>query len=268
MIGERGVIYVASQQLGFVCEAIASAESVKERVKELPISLMTDIPAVAGRLRLQPFDSVISIDTPLPREAVVNNNESWARGVYTKLVGLRQSPYAKTLYLDSDTRVLCSDLTRMFDYLEGHSIAMAPCTPMTSRDCFLCGPMFNTGVIGYRLDPDVIQLFLKWDAIHHRHLEIAYHNFPVDLPYLAHLSSIERRQMLLSDQVSLAQLLAPSTRNAGVSVKVLDEAWNARDRPRDELQNVIVDHANCHKIPLPHVAGFFRDRGIAMQRVS
>jgi hypothetical protein len=141
-------------------------------------------------------------------------------------------------------------------------MAMVECTPMTSRDCFLYGPMFSAGVIAYRRDPSVERLFDQWDALHRSHLALASAQPPADVPFLSHLAGDEKLRMLVSDQTSLARLLSPSHNACGVSVKTLDDSWNARGRSRARLDGVIVDHADCHKIRAGDVGNFLAARGV------
>lgn len=294
-----GVIYVASRRQKFLCQAIASAESLKEKVPEIAISLFTDMDNL-HKLTIKPFDQIIPI--PSATDTSIKNNlswrqvsfekvrslmgafniqpwgrginakvrsligaflqQSWEQGIHAKVRSLIHSPYQRTVFLDSDTRILSDEFMRIFEFLENHSIAMVPCTKDNSRTCRLYGPMFNSGVIAYRKDARVDTLFRDWENLHRTHLELASLKSPVFPPYLSRFNSSERRLLLIASQTSLVQLLSPGINKYNLEVKVLEESWNARNYPRGRLNKVIVDHANCHKIKPNQVKGFLKSRGI------
>lgn len=297
-----GVIYVASRKPNFLCEAIASAESLKQKLPEIPITLFTDLEDV-HRLVIKPFDKI----SPIPQKpgASLNANrsfkqtvvehtidhlsgyykhlrrflpgkirklviaslqQSWGRGTHAKVMSLIHSPYQRTLFLDSDTRVLSNECVQVFDFLKEHSIAMVPCTAENSMSCRLLGPMFNSGVIAYRKDTQVDTLFREWEQLNRLHFELAGQYPPGSLPYLSGFNSSERRFLLTNDQTSLAQVLSPTVNTHNIAVKILDEQWNARGYPRDCLDKVIVDHADIHKIKPDQVQGFLKSRGIPFVR--
>jgi len=295
-----GVIYVASRKHNFLCEAIASAESLKEKVPDISITLFTDIEDLY-QLTIKPFDKITPIlsdhesclngnqswrqgllenvmdrigrlhkrlrrflPSKVKRFIAVSNQRSWGRGIHAKVVSLIHSPYQRTVFLDSDTRILSDEFVRIFDFLEDHSIAMVPCTKDNSRTCRLYGPMFNAGVIAYREDTQIRTLFREWERLNRTHFELATLEPPGSLPYLSRFDSADRRYLLVADQTSLAQLLSPIINKYDIAVKVLDEAWNARCYPRDRLDKVIVDHADRHKIKFNQVKGFLKSRGIRL----
>lgn len=264
-MNDQGIIYVASQSLGIVCEAIASAESAKERLPDVSISLLTDMPALVGT-SIEPFDRVMAIDAPLPEGSDAAG--AWGRGLQVRVLALVQSPYEKTLFLDSDTRILSAELARIFDDLDEHAIAMAACTPASSLNCQMLGPMFAAGVIVYRRDERVHRLFKAWAELQGFHLELAAREPIGDVPYLSKFSPAEKWFLLVNDQTSLSRLLSPCHNQFEIPVKVLDQVWNARGRPRDRLDGVIVDHANCHKVEPHQVRSFLAARGLSVPRAA
>jgi len=295
-----GVVYVASQKHKFLCEAIASAESLKEKVPDISITLFTDLEDL-HELKIRPFDKIIPIPSDqedclkgspswgqslfanvmiligsymqpwgrgirakVRRLIVPSLLQSWGRGCHAKIMSFIHSPYQRTVFLDSDTRILSDEFMRVFEFLENHSIAMVPCTKDNSYTCSLYGPMFNSGVIAYRKDAQVDTLFMEWKKLNRVHFELASLEPPGSTPYLSHINSAQRRVLLVVDQTSLAQLLSPILNKFDVAVKALDETWNARNYPRDRLGGVIIDHANCHKINSDQVSGFLKSRGIRL----
>jgi hypothetical protein len=294
-----GVIYVASRKHRFLCEAIASAESLKEKVSDISITLFTDMEDLY-KLTIKPFDNIIPIPSDQAVCLIVNSSwghglfanvmgligsyniqswgrgihakvksridpflvRSWGRGIHAKVMSFIHSPYQRTVFLDSDTRILSSEFVRVFDFLEDHSIAMVPCTKYNSGTCRLYGPMFNSGVIAYRKDAQVNTLFREWQKLNQAHFELAILEPPGSTPYLSRFNPAERRILLCASQTSLAQLLSPIFNKYDIAVKALDETWNARNYPRDRLDRVIIDHADCHKIKPNQVKGFLKSRGI------
>ena len=254
-----GIIYVASQGIRFLCEAIGSAESVKRTLPAIPMTLFTDIPALKGAF-VDPFEKIVSIDLSLIKSEA--KGLSWGLGLYAKVSSLTLSPYEKTLFLDSDTRVLSEDLSQLFDLLQDYSIAMVPCVESNSESCRLLGPMFNTGMIAYRKEAGVDLLLAEWKKLQYQHLELACQEPPGAPSFLSHLGHEDRRFMLFNDQTSLATLLSPVRNDFDLKIKLLENRWNARNFPRAQLEGVVVDHANCHKIKLENIKGFLKARGL------
>lgn len=255
---DRGVIYVATQGLRFLCEAMASADSVRRLLPDLSLTLFTDL--VEPDRPLAPFDIVRTFELP-PLPSV----SPWARGLYARVATMRCSPYRRTVSLDTDTRVLRPEFARIFDELEHHSFAAVPCTPERSCSCQWFGPMFNGGLIAFRRDPCTERLLGDWDALHRRHLAWMAADDCSQVPDLAHLGA-ERRQFYLgTNQPSLARLVAPGRPNAyGMSVKELPEVFNAHGFRRAELHDgVIVDHHDRHKVADDRVSAFLEARGLS-----
>jgi hypothetical protein len=99
----RGILYIATGA-AHVAAAAASAASVRATNPELSIALFTDR-ADAGTA----FDRVEPIEAPHIR---------------SKVDYLPKTPFAETLYLDTDTRVL-GDLGDLFDVLQRFELAIA-----------------------------------------------------------------------------------------------------------------------------------------------
>jgi hypothetical protein len=255
---ERGIIYVATRDLRFLCEAVTSAERVKKLLPELPLSLFTDLPNVANQ-QIKPFDNVLPVDQPPDRQL-----RAWAQGMLTKVTSIANTPYEKTLFLDADTRVLSSRLAEIFDILDEFEFCAVPCRPENSRSCALYRhPMFNTGVIGYRRTAKVSNLLNEWVKKHSLHMDLASSIPPGSAPYLpVELDDDSRRFLLITDQLSFARLLSPDRNIYGVNVKILDDAWNARHYAETELDGVIVDHERRFNFRPQDVEEFLLARSI------
>jgi hypothetical protein len=102
----RGVIYAAIRER-FVDEARISARSVRRFLPSARIVLFTDLQLE----RSEPFDQVIRL-TSLS-----------AKPHLDKLNCMKNSPFAETLFLDTDTYV-CGELSDLFELLAQFDIAM------------------------------------------------------------------------------------------------------------------------------------------------
>ena len=146
----RGVLYIATGA-AHTEAARASAASVRATNPGLAVALFTD-QAVAG----PEFDRV---------EPVVSAH---AR---SKVDYLAETPFAETLYLDTDTRVL-GPLSEMFRLLERFEMALAqrahvPASPAQAvwRHAVPASfPQANGGVLLYRSSPAALGFMADWRA--------------------------------------------------------------------------------------------------------
>lgn len=151
---EKGVVYVITVQeenSKFIEELNRSAKSVKTHT-ELDITLF------CNKNISSPY-----IDT-------VKNIEDPDYDSTDKILPLKQTPYEKTLFIDSDTYIT-QDITDMFDLLDRYDLAVAhgPNREMGKTknvpDAFA---EFNTGVILYRQDDVVNQFISNWYRTYER----------------------------------------------------------------------------------------------------
>lgn len=150
-LGGRGVLYVATGA-PHVEAAAASAASVRHSNPGLPVAIFCDpAPLDPGA-----FDHVLAIPDPHIRAKV-------------DLIG--HTPFAETLYLDTDTRVV-DDLDALYGLLERFALAAAHRVPDPRRLAREAGPgrppssfpEHNTGVLLFRDDPEVAAFFTGWRA--------------------------------------------------------------------------------------------------------
>lgn len=152
----RGILYIASGT-NYRDEAIISARSVKAAWPDVPIAIITDQPLEAGI-----FD-IVQIT------ALQGDNIDKVRNV-------SRSPFERTILLDTDTYCL-QPFPELFDLLERFQLAAAldisrfseRWDPSTGRHVFIqgdgvpeCFIELNTGVIAFRNEPDVLQVFDQW----------------------------------------------------------------------------------------------------------
>jgi hypothetical protein len=104
---DRGVIYTAIRKK-YVREAQLSAQSVRAFLPDVGIVLFTDCPPKLKGV----FDNIVHLTklNPVPH--------------LDKLICMRDSPFKKTLFLDTDTYV-CGPLDGLFELLKDFDIAMA-----------------------------------------------------------------------------------------------------------------------------------------------
>lgn len=158
----RGILYFATGAK-YYREAARSALSAKKRMPDIPIVCASDIIRPGA-----PFDAhlkVASKEYPLLLKTRV----------------MARSPFAKTLFLDSDTLVT-GKLYEVFDLLDefDFAAAIAPVRLSSNRDKrqerFLGGaskafPEFNTGVVAYKASPKMSALFERWTALYRHQLQ-------------------------------------------------------------------------------------------------
>ena len=144
----KGVLYVATGA-AHTAAARASAASVRATNPWLGIAIYTD-QAIAG----PEFDSVAPVAAPHIR---------------AKVDYLPETPFAETLYLDTDTRVL-GDLGDLFRLLERFDLALAqrarvPASPAPAvwRHAVPSSfPQGNGGVLLYRSSPAALGFMAAW----------------------------------------------------------------------------------------------------------
>ncbi len=148
MPAERGVIYVAT---GERCnaEVFQSVRSLRVHHPGVPVTLFTDL-----NVRDDDFDEVRRIAEP---------RHDWT----DKITPLLESPYVRTIFLDTDTYI-CGSLDPVFRLLDRFELAVAHDTVRSddrwSPDVPPTFPELNTGVLAYRLTDGVRSLFEDWLA--------------------------------------------------------------------------------------------------------
>jgi hypothetical protein len=158
-VAERGVLYVASGRQ-YVNEACTSAESVKDHMPELPTLLHTH----------DPVDHP-AIDRVVTDSALTDADEAKAH----KIDCIANSPFRRTLFLDTDTHAL-GRVDELFDLLDEFDIGVAhapnrlyfgdgeyPGEEEYPSDVPKSFPEMNTGVMVYDAESSSIEsLFEAW----------------------------------------------------------------------------------------------------------
>lgn len=147
-----GVVYVATGA-EHIASANRSVRSVRRHSPNLPVALFTDAKALG--VAVSPlFDQVIDLVRPHPR---------------SKVDCLWQSPFERTVYLDSDTEVV-ADISGMHEILDRFDIALAHAharyRPATRASWTTAipetFPQFNSGVIAFRGTEATRALLKDW----------------------------------------------------------------------------------------------------------
>lgn len=149
-INQRGVFFIATGA-DYTEAAQAAARNVRRHAPCLPIAISTDL---TESLDQDLFSHIFRIDDPHPR---------------SKVDQLALSPFERTLYLDTDIRLL-EDVSDLFDLLDRFDIALAHAharnrdlTRETWRlqlpDSF---PQLNGGVILFKASDDMARFFRDW----------------------------------------------------------------------------------------------------------
>lgn len=154
---ERGIIYVATGRK-YRLEANGSASSVRKVMPDANITIYTDIQA---DLDTKLFDAIEILGTP-------------AYSFFDKITPLCDSPYQRTLFLDTDTIVLdpvyeLFDVLDQFDLTYCHAPNRGADSPKMLSACPMAFVEPNTGVMSYIKTDKVIALFKEW-ANYYRNL--------------------------------------------------------------------------------------------------
>ena len=146
---DKGILYIASKKV--IEEAERSAINARDKMDGISISVITDA---------EGFDKSHFYDVTI-KNGMYND---WR----AKPNNIVETPYDHTIYLDSDTFVT-GDIRPVFELLSEFDISIAQ-EPMGKTrdiddipDSF---PEFNSGVMVFRNNPKVMELFEKWNSIY------------------------------------------------------------------------------------------------------
>jgi len=210
----RGFLYVATGRQFFE-EAVRAARQLKTVSPEASIAIYTD-QAVSAE---DPFDHVLG-------------REPYVYGFASKIKGLSETPFDRTVFMDTDTFV-CYPVDDLFDLLDRFPLAVAqdPTREMPwvqEADIPACFAEPNTGVIAYEKGEKFTALLNLWEQIN---------------------NSAAYQQLYSHDQPAFRRALYES----GMPFATLSPEYNARMiYPIMLAQKVKIIHARCaniHKLP-------------------
>ena len=158
---------------------------------------------------------------------------------------MQRSPYDCTLSLDVDARIRRPQLQRLFNVCRKVDIAVAPCLFDTSRERVLFDrPLWNNGVILYKNSTAVVKMLERFESIFRKHIEVAT-TASAEIDCLQHISdAANRKRLLCSDQIALAQLFSPVINACDLKYAQLPEHWNWRggNWRRHCAESIVIDH--------------------------
>lgn len=151
---DRGALYYATGE-EYLEEAVRSVRSLKRHMPGLPVAVVTDqedVPEI--------FDTATVIE-PTDRHPFLDRIQYQA-----------ESPYDRTLYLDTDTYVT-ADVGELFELLDrfDFAAALSPIRrrmPMEVPEGFV---EFNTGVIVHKRTESVRNMFFRFEELYEQYME-------------------------------------------------------------------------------------------------
>jgi len=243
-MADCGVLYVAVKQDRYVEEAFLSADSVKQRFPSLSITLFTDRPG-------HPLCAIDRFDTVEAITSASGFGSLWAEGLLSRAQCLRRTPYARTLHIDTDTRLITEELPALFDVLGDFDVALAETATDDSYSRYHFGrPMFNGGLVLYRRNERVWTWLEAWARASAANFRLAGETPLPPVPSLSHVAAEDvRRRLLFNDQISLVEMLSPEVNRFDLAVKTLDYSWNHRGSrlPANNRAPVRILHAPALK---------------------
>lgn len=147
----KGFLYVANRKK-FVEEALISVKSLK-RFNFEPVCIV-----LTPELRTKEIEEVFDV--------IIENSELLDHSYLAKVVGLQESPFDHTIFLDGDTFVT-DEISELFDLLElvdfattlEQKLHTASSENLRFRNIF---PEFNSGVIVYRNSAIMNKVLKDW----------------------------------------------------------------------------------------------------------
>lgn len=177
---ERGLLYVAFGR-PYLAMAMASVASLKRHHEDIGVAIVSNVAPATEEVRLPGVDHYIHAGAKDKQNRLYKTQPH------------KYSPFKKTLFVDCDTTIM-SDISDIFDYLDYYDIASYLIGMRVASSAFerskgareiLGGktvgsmPHWNSGVIAFRDNPAVHDLFDLW---HERFNALGY---PSDQPAFA-----------------------------------------------------------------------------------
>ena len=104
----KGVIYIVSGDIKFYKECLYSAKTLKKHNPKIPITVFTD-------------------KTTFKKSKDINNIVILSENINPhklKIKAIQESPYEKTLFIDTDTQIVNS-IMELFDFLDFYDLGIA-----------------------------------------------------------------------------------------------------------------------------------------------
>ncbi len=154
-MNDFGFLYIATGS-EFIKESIQSVKSLRVHMPEVATCCFTDDVEMARPW----FDIVVAIEKPF-------------RNFFEKIPPLSQTPFQRTIFVDTDT-IFTSPMLDVFELLSRFEIAAVPdpfwCEYPDVPACFM---QLNTGLIAYQSTQRVRDFFELWLTVYQREFEAA-----------------------------------------------------------------------------------------------
>ncbi|WP_224333823.1 hypothetical protein [Haloprofundus halobius] len=154
---ERGILYIATEE-NFLREAVKSAQTVRDTMGDIPIALIT---------------SERWVDSPPSIFDITLNSQTNSGDFGVKVQNIHKTPFKKTIYFDTDI-YLEDGVEELFEILNEWDVAAShnlteynfgevnipknhPINTLPEGV-----PEYNTGVIAFKANDDVSNLFSDW----------------------------------------------------------------------------------------------------------
>jgi hypothetical protein len=217
----KGVVYIATGKK-FVDEALVSARSVRKCMPELPIALFTDIEELVT-------------NPPVPVNEVFLMTDV-RKSCLDKMFPLLDSPYEKTLFLDTDT-YMCDRVDELFEALDQFDI-LAAHPPFRVQyeiegipECF---PEPNTGVIAFRNSKEAFDVIRKWPVEYERQLASIIKPHHDQHSFRAALYGSEARFLVIPHEYNFRSI-GPNFAGKGCKVKIIHGRHASFERVEQRL---------------------------------
>jgi hypothetical protein len=163
----QGVMYIATGQT-YIEEGLKSIASLKAATPSAHVTLFCDAPVTSPCV-----DNVVRVNGSGPPDPTDTLNAKVSRtkgGMFNKVFYMSNSPYERTIYLDTDTYVV-SDISDLFPLLDRFDIAAAHApyrSPHTmaqrkkSQRIPASFVVMNTGVVAFKKSPRMEAFFSAW----------------------------------------------------------------------------------------------------------
>lgn len=167
---DNGFLYVATGK-SYLDEAIKSAKSILDINPQARISLITD-----KEFECKIFEQVIVVGV----ESITE--KSWKANLIFKILGISNSPYDNTIFLDTDTFVIkpIDDLFNLLEYFD-----LLNCLDYYDksliggvRDDLKSYTPYNTGVLAYKRNNHTSKLFVDWKKKYEENIDTYWSDQP------------------------------------------------------------------------------------------
>ena len=219
----EGILYVATGER-YIREAVFSSQSFKQTMPDVPQAIFVDGKELLSEQDQKLFDHILEVEDP-------------RYNFLDKMRPLKDSPFDRTLYLDTDCYSLSScyevfDLLKTFDLAAAYAVHRGGHESEMCPDCF---PQLNAGVIAYRRSEKVLDLFRDWIRRYHEMYSCAEGYCSDQPPFQDALYASQLHHSILPGEYNL-HVGWPNLVGGKAEVKILHGRGEMLTRAIKELQ--------------------------------